>query len=96
MLRELEKRGIDGSPLDPEALAPELVDLLASFQRAIVAALLDRVESVHRDEGIAALALSGGVAANSELRAALVGLGRAAAASRCCCPSGPSRPTTPP
>ena len=71
MLRELEKRGIDGSPLDPEALPPELVDLLAGFQHAIVAALLDRVESVHRDSGIEAIALSGGVAANSELRAAL-------------------------
>jgi N6-L-threonylcarbamoyladenine synthase len=71
MLRELEKRGIDGSPLDPEALPPELVDLLASFQRAIVAALLDRVESVHHDEGIQAIALSGGVAANTELRASL-------------------------
>jgi N6-L-threonylcarbamoyladenine synthase len=75
MLRELEKRGIDGAPLDPDALAPDLVDLLASFQHAIVAALLDRVESVHRDEGMAAIALSGGVAANSELRAALAAWG---------------------
>ncbi len=71
MLRELEKRGIDGSPLDPDTLPPDLVDLLASFQHAIVAALLDRVESVHRDEGIEAIALSGGVAANTELRASL-------------------------
>ena len=54
MLRELEKRGVDGSPLDPESLDPELVDLLASFQHAIVSALLDRVESVHADEGIRA------------------------------------------
>ena len=75
MLRELEKRGVDGAPLDPDALAPDLVDLLASFQHAIVAALLDRVESVHRDEGMAAIALSGGVAANSELRAALAAWG---------------------
>ncbi len=71
MLRELEKRGVDGAPLDPEALSPDLVDLLASFQHAIVAALLDRVETVHREEGIRELALSGGVAANSELRAAV-------------------------
>jgi glycoprotease/Kae1 family metallohydrolase len=75
MLRELEKRGIDGSPLDPEALPADLVDLLASFQHAIVAALLDRVDSVYRDEGMRAIALSGGVAANSELRAALAAWG---------------------
>ena len=71
MLRELQKRGIDGSPLDPEKLAPELVDLLASFQRAIVTSLVSRVDEVHREEGIRVLALSGGVAANSELRATL-------------------------
>jgi tRNA N6-adenosine threonylcarbamoyltransferase len=71
LLRELEKRGVDGSPLDPETLDPELVDLLASFQRAIVSALLDRVARVHAAEGIRTLALSGGVAANTELRATL-------------------------
>ena len=71
MLRELQKRGIDGSPLDPENLDPELTDLLASFQRAIVTALVSRVDEVHAAEGIRALALSGGVAANTELRATL-------------------------
>jgi len=76
MLRELEKRGVDGSPLDPESLDSELVDLLASFQHAIVAALLDRVLAVHTREGVRALALSGGVAANSELRATLAAWGR--------------------
>jgi N6-L-threonylcarbamoyladenine synthase len=68
MLREFQKRGITGDPLDPEFLAPDVVDLLASFQRAIVVALLDRVATVHRSAGIRMLALSGGVAANSELR----------------------------
>ena len=71
MLRELQKRRIDGSPLDPENLDPELTDLLASFQRAIVTALVSRVDKVHAAEGIRALALSGGVAANTELRATL-------------------------
>lgn len=75
MLRELEKRGVDGSPLDPARMDPELADLLASFQRAIVSALLDRVVSVHAEEGIRTLALSGGVAANTELRATLAGWG---------------------
>lgn len=76
MLREFERRGVDGSPLDPETLTPELVDLFASFQRAIVTALVDRVEAVHAREGIERLALSGGVAANSELRSTLERWGR--------------------
>jgi N6-L-threonylcarbamoyladenine synthase len=71
MLREFERRGVDGSALEPEALPRDLVDLFASFQRAIVTALLERVEAVHGEEGIRVLALSGGVAANSELRAAV-------------------------
>jgi N6-L-threonylcarbamoyladenine synthase len=76
MLREFGKRGVTGAPLDPDALGPDLVDLFASFQRAIVDALLERVETVHRREGIGRLALSGGVAANSELRARLAAWGR--------------------
>ncbi len=75
MLRELQRRGIDGSPLDPERLDPDLVDLLASFQRAIVSAFVSRVGEVHAEQGVVALALSGGVAANSELRAALAAWG---------------------
>ena len=71
MLREFERRGVDGSPLDPETLGADLVDLFASFQRAIVAALMERVETVRRRERMRLLALSGGVAANSELRATL-------------------------
>ncbi len=71
MLRQFEKRGLDGSPLAAENLPQELADLFASFQRAIVTALVQRVETVHRREGIRSLALSGGVAANSELRATL-------------------------
>ncbi len=71
MLRQFEKRGLDGSPLAAENLPQELADLFASFQRAIMTALVQRVETVHRREGIRSLALSGGVAANSELRATL-------------------------
>jgi tRNA N6-adenosine threonylcarbamoyltransferase len=71
MLREFEKRGVDGSAIDAEKLPPDLADLFASFQRAIVTALLERVEAIHEREGIQRLALSGGVAANSELRATL-------------------------
>jgi N6-L-threonylcarbamoyladenine synthase len=71
MLKRLKELDVDGAALDPENLPPELVDLLASFQRAIVTALVDRVEAVHRSDGIRVLALSGGVAANSELRRTL-------------------------
>ncbi|HEY6066935.1 MAG TPA: tRNA (adenosine(37)-N6)-threonylcarbamoyltransferase complex transferase subunit TsaD [Thermoanaerobaculia bacterium] len=71
MLREFQKRGVDGKPIEPEAVDPDMTDLLASFQRAIVTALVDRVEAVHREEGIRSLAVSGGVAANSELRRTL-------------------------
>jgi N6-L-threonylcarbamoyladenine synthase len=75
MLRELTRRGVDGSPQQEETLAPDLVDLFAAFQQAIVSALLDRVEKVHAAEGIARLALSGGVAANSQLRRRLADWG---------------------
>lgn len=75
MLREFQRRGVDGRPLDPASLDADMTDLLASFQRAIVTALVDRVEAVHSDEGIRALAVSGGVAANSELRRTLLGWG---------------------
>jgi len=71
MAKELEKRGVDGSPLDSESLPQDLSDLFASFQRAIVTALVERVQTVHEEEGIRLLALSGGVASNSELRATL-------------------------
>jgi N6-L-threonylcarbamoyladenine synthase len=71
MLKEFARRGVDGSPLDPEAVRGDLADLFASFQRAIVDALLERVNAVHGRESIRCLALSGGVAANSQLRATL-------------------------
>jgi len=76
MLREFARRGVSGQKLDPDALPRDLVDLFASFQRAIVSALLERVAEVHAGEGIRRLALSGGVAANTELRATLAGWGR--------------------
>ena len=51
--------------------------------------------TVHGAEGIRELALSGGVAANTELRAALAAWGDGARRAACACPSAPSRPTTP-
>ena len=53
--------------LGPEELASRRADLAASYQRAIVRALVGRVREAGRDR----IAVVGGVAANSELRAAL-------------------------
>ena len=53
--------------LTPEELAARQADLAASYQRAIVTALVNRV----RETGAERVAVVGGVAANSELRAAL-------------------------
>ncbi len=53
--------------LDPEELEARRADLAASYQRAIVRALVGRVREAGRDR----IAVVGGVAANSELRAAL-------------------------
>jgi N6-L-threonylcarbamoyladenine synthase len=50
-------------------------DLAASYQRAIVEALVNRTRAALEREGLERLAIGGGVAANSELRAAIGGLG---------------------
>ncbi len=57
--------------------APELerrrADLAASYQRAIVRALVERALQASRETGLERIAVVGGVAANSELRSALSG-----------------------
>ena len=55
--------------LAPAELAARRADLAASYQRAIVRALVERIEAT----GAARVAVVGGVAANSELRAAVPG-----------------------
>ena len=50
-------------------------DLAASYQRAIVDALVARTRAALERTGIERLAIGGGVAANSELREAVTGLG---------------------
>ena len=57
-----------------EGLTP-FRDLAASYQRAIVDALVVRVEHAIEREGLERIALGGGVAANSELRERAAGLG---------------------
>ena len=57
--------------LEPEELEHRRADLAASYQRAIVRALADRTRQAAAETGADKVAVVGGVAANSELRAAL-------------------------
>jgi N6-L-threonylcarbamoyladenine synthase len=57
--------------LSPEELERQRADLAASYQRAIVRALVERVREAAEEVGARRIAVVGGVAANSELRAAL-------------------------
>jgi N6-L-threonylcarbamoyladenine synthase len=57
--------------LDPEELERRRADLAASYQWAIVRALVGRTREAAEQTGAGRIAVVGGVAANSELRAAL-------------------------
>jgi N6-L-threonylcarbamoyladenine synthase len=57
--------------LAPEELERRRADLAASYQRAIVRALVSRAQEAAERTGLAQIAVVGGVAANSELRASL-------------------------
>jgi N6-L-threonylcarbamoyladenine synthase len=57
--------------LSPEELEHRRADLAASYQRAIVRALVERVRGAAGQMGETRIAVVGGVAANSELREAL-------------------------
>ena len=59
--------------LDPEELAARRADLAASYQRAIVRALVARAQEAAKQAGAERIAVVGGVAANSELRESLPG-----------------------
>jgi N6-L-threonylcarbamoyladenine synthase len=57
--------------LAPDELAARRADLAASYQHAIVRALTERVRGAAAERGADRIAIVGGVAANSALRAAL-------------------------
>jgi N6-L-threonylcarbamoyladenine synthase len=59
--------------LEPEELERRRADLAASYQRAIVRALVERTRQAAAESGLERTAVVGGVAANSELRATLAG-----------------------
>jgi N6-L-threonylcarbamoyladenine synthase len=65
--------------LPPAELERRRADLAASFERAIVRALVERLEAAREATGAARVAIVGGVAANSELRAEVEALGAVAA-----------------
>ena len=65
-VRDLGDTGFGDSALDERK-----ADLAASYQRAIVLALTQRLREAAEHTGIERIAVVGGVAANSELRAAL-------------------------
>ena len=59
--------------LGPDELPARRADLAASYQRAIVRALTGGLDAAAKATGLDRVAVVGGVAANSELRAALPG-----------------------
>jgi tRNA N6-adenosine threonylcarbamoyltransferase len=59
--------------LEPAELDRRRADLAASYQRAIVRALVERTQAAAEQVGAERVAVVGGVAANSELRATLAG-----------------------
>jgi N6-L-threonylcarbamoyladenine synthase len=61
--------------LGEAAVERRRADLAASYQRAVVDALVGRTRTALEREGLRRLAIGGGVAANSELRAAVGQLG---------------------
>jgi N6-L-threonylcarbamoyladenine synthase len=64
-LEALERDGLTFDPADPPA---SILDLAASFRHAAVGQVLDRVDALHEERPVPVLAVSGGVAANRELR----------------------------
>jgi N6-L-threonylcarbamoyladenine synthase len=57
--------------LEPEELERRRADLAASYQRAIIRALVERTREASEATGLEQIAVVGGVAANSELRQSL-------------------------
>jgi N6-L-threonylcarbamoyladenine synthase len=67
VLHHVRKHGI--APVsDPAHVPDEVRNLVASFQRAVVAALVRRLRQAAEERSPASLLLTGGVAANSRLR----------------------------
>ena len=61
----------DGLKTDPDFIAHNLADLAASIQRAIIETLMDKLEAAVKQTGVKAVAIGGGVSANSGIRNAV-------------------------
>ena len=61
-------QSLDGPPFDPERVA----DVAASFQAAVVDVLVAKARRAAHDVGATGIAIGGGVAANSQLREAVL------------------------
>ena len=70
VLRHVKARGDGWKPTDAES-----ADLCASFQRAVVEALLDKTFAAARWYGARSIGIAGGVSANSRLRADAAAIG---------------------
>lgn len=60
---------------DPEFMEKNKEDICASFQRALIDILMDKLVKAAKDIGIKEVTIGGGVSANSELRARIVSEG---------------------
>jgi N6-L-threonylcarbamoyladenine synthase len=79
VVRELQRRGVSPDPDQPAGSsslsATEVADFCASFQRIVVATLVDRTFEAARAMGARSVGISGGVSANSRLRADAIARG---------------------
>ena len=71
VLYHLRKRAA-GQPVAPPVTGPELADICASFQQAIVDVLVGKTCRAAEEYGLRDITLAGGVSANSALRETLV------------------------
>ncbi|HLV02337.1 MAG TPA: tRNA (adenosine(37)-N6)-threonylcarbamoyltransferase complex transferase subunit TsaD, partial [Acidobacteriota bacterium] len=71
-LRYIESAGIAPVTPDalqePEKLSPQLLDLVASYQNAAIAQLVDRLRKARELRSIRSIQISGGVSCNRQLR----------------------------
>jgi len=67
--QESRRRGLDGAGAGGDP-APELRDLVAAFQKAVVDVLVERTLQACQRAGVRTIAVTGGVACNSRLRRA--------------------------
>jgi N6-L-threonylcarbamoyladenine synthase len=73
-VNQLEKSGLTPPPYDESGTPQWMADILASFEKAVIDHLLDRIEKLIDIFKVKSLALAGGVAANTLLRKRFVEL----------------------